>query len=719
MFTYLILSLTLFQQIQEETINSTIISKEQFMNFRTCFQTSQGFDPIMDIASDVAIVYGTTHNLNKRIESWREQGYRTAYMTGISWGGYESYYQTESGLKKEEIQTDKNGKLWMHGNSTTVGYNVPTPNYVEYIKSILIPPLENRVESIYLEEPEFWAVTGWSEAFKQLWEKHYGEPWAPPNQSIETQYKASLLKYNLYTNALTEVFKFVKEYAQKNNFQIGCYVPTHSLINYSQWRIVSPESMLTHMEHCDGIIAQVWTGTARSRHHYRGISRERTFETAYLEYAQMVGMVSPVNKHLIFLADPIEDNPNYDWHDYKYNYECTVLASLLFPTVTSYEVMPWPERIFKGKYSKSKEEKDIKINIIPEYATELLTVINTLNDMKQTDIEWISGNYPVGIMVSDTLMFQRAEPNPSDPNLNCFYGIATPLVKNGVPLKIIQMEHLLNYQPLKDIKILLLTYEGQKPLKKEYHSKIKDWVMNGGHLLIIDDNSDPYNELNNWWKEEGFNSPLEHLIKILFENKITNDSIFPLGKGHVFWAKHSPASLARNPDGANQILKWLKEMANQAQIHIDYKNYFHLRRGPYHICSVQDESISEIPYRIQGKFINLFNPELKVEEEIVLYPSNRALLLDLNLKLTKKDSPFIITSAGRITEEKVKENYLSFKIQGPSRIPGKIVIFYNKLPQKITNSENIDFQQYYDEKYNLIYLGFIHQGKGIHFEIEL
>lgn len=719
MFTLLFFSLCLFHQTLEKPIENTIIAKKPFMNFNTCFQTSQGFDPLMDIASDVAIVYGTSHNFQERLLSWREQGYRTAYMTGISWGNYDSYYQTENGLKKEEIQTDKTGKLWMHGHSDTVGYNVPTPSYVEYIKSILIPPLENRVESIYLEEPEFWAVTGWSEAFKQLWEKYYGEPWSPPDQSIETQYKASLLKYRLYTDALTEVFKFIKEYSQKNNFQIGCYVPTHSLINYAQWRIVSPESQLTKMEHCDGIIAQVWTGTARSKHHYQGVSRERTFETAYLEYAQMVGMVIPAQKHLIFLADPIEDNPNYDWHDYKYNYECTVSASLFFPEVSTFEVMPWPERIFKGKYSKSKKERDIKINIIPEFATELLTVINTLNDMKQEEVEWISGIYPIGVMVSDTLMFQRAEPYPSHPNLNCFYGIATPFIKNGIPLKIIQMEHLINYRPLKDIKILLLSYEGQKPLDKEYHNIIKDWVNEGGSLLIIDDNSDRYNELNNWWKSEGFNSPLEHLMKTLLGNKEPDENLTQIGKGYIWWIKRSPSALSLDKEGASQLLNWVKELSNKSGINIDYKNYIHLKRGPYHICSVQDESLNDSPYKIQGRFINLFNPELKVEEDVLLNPSNRALLLDLNSPQFKKDTVSIIASAGRIRDKKIEGNRFHFTTRGPLGIPGKVVILCNKQPAKIANLDTIEFQQYYDSKNHLLYIDFTHQGKDIHFEIDL
>ncbi len=708
MLYILLFSLCVFNQTQES-----------FDNFRTCFQTSGGYDPKVDIASDVAIVYGTSPNLSERINSWKEQDYRTAYMTGISWGNYESYYLTENGLKEDEIQTEKSGKLWMHGNSKTVGYNVPTPSYVEFIKSILIPPLENRVEAIYLEEPEFWAVTGWSKAFKELWEKHYGEPWSPPDESIETQYKASLLKYHLYTNTLKDVFQFVKEYAQRNNFRIGCYVPTHSLINYAQWRIVSPESMLTKMENCDGIIAQVWTGTARSRHHYKGIPKERTFETAYLEYAQMVGMVLPTKKHLIFLADPIEDNPNHDWNDYRYNYESTVLASLLFPEVYTYEVMPWPQRIFTGKYSRSQEVKDEKIKIPPEYGLELLTVINALNDMKQSNVQWISGDYPIGILVSDTLMFQRAEPTPSDAHLNCFYGMATPLVKHGVPVKIIQMEHLLEHSSLKNIKILLLSYEGQKPLKKEYHEAIYKWVREGGNLLIFDDLSDPYNELNLWWKKEGFRSPAEHLLKTFFNDKNPDENILSYGYGHIRWIKENPTSLSRDVNGATRVLDWVKEMASMANVNIEYKNYFHLKRGPYHICAVMDESISDQPYVLRGKFINLFNPELKVEEEIVITPSNRAFVIDLNSLDLKTNDLSIVTSAGRIKTQKIEGKYLSFSIRGPEEIPGKVIVYSSHPPEKISSSENIDFRFRYEIQNNLIYIDFIHKGKDIHFEIEI
>ncbi len=67
--------------------------------------------------------------------------------------------------------------------------------------------------------------------------------------------------------------------------------PTHSLLNYAQWCIVSPESSLARLKGCDGYIAQVWTGTSREPNRYRGEVRSRTFETAFLEYGAMQNLV--------------------------------------------------------------------------------------------------------------------------------------------------------------------------------------------------------------------------------------------------------------------------------------------------------------------------------------------------------------------------------------------------------------------------------------------
>ena len=58
---------------------------------------------------------------------------------------------------------------------------------------------------------------------------------------------SSKLKYHLYYRALDEAFTYAKEYGRSKGLDIKCYVPTHSLLNYSQWQIVSPEASLASL----------------------------------------------------------------------------------------------------------------------------------------------------------------------------------------------------------------------------------------------------------------------------------------------------------------------------------------------------------------------------------------------------------------------------------------------------------------------------------------
>src|SRR5512135_838522 len=58
---------------------------------RTCFQTAAPWSGIADLRSDVAIAYGLDARLPRRIQSWRDHGYRIHVMSGVSWGSYQDY----------------------------------------------------------------------------------------------------------------------------------------------------------------------------------------------------------------------------------------------------------------------------------------------------------------------------------------------------------------------------------------------------------------------------------------------------------------------------------------------------------------------------------------------------------------------------------------------------------------------------------------------------
>ncbi|HWB54137.1 MAG TPA: hypothetical protein VG722_08090, partial [Tepidisphaeraceae bacterium] len=439
---------------------------------RLSFQTGEAWEPRINLNADVAMAYGIDKTLPDRLATWKEHGYIPEVMTGVAWGEYQDYVfgRWDGKSHLDEAQTMKSGEKIGHGG--TVYYMSPGIDYGKYLCVGVKRALDAGARAIYLEEPEFWARAGWSEGFKREWQAYYHEPWQAPDSSPDAQYRASKLKYYLYRRALSQVFDFVKEYGKEHGRTIHCYVPTHSLINYASWRIVSPESSLLKVG-CDGYIAQVWTGTARWPNFYNGVEKERTFETAFLEYGVMQNLVRASGRRVWYLNDPVEDNANHSWHDYRTNWQSTLVASLLQPEVWHYEVMPWPHRVFTGKYPESQPVRDDtpRVRIPGQYATELQAVISAMGDMKQPkdQVKWLSaGTSGVGVLVSDTMMFQRFGPDGSDGQLGSFYGLALPPLMDGLPVEPVQIETA-NLSPY---KVLLLTYEGQKPPDPAFHKSL-------------------------------------------------------------------------------------------------------------------------------------------------------------------------------------------------------------------------------------------------------
>lgn len=688
----------------------------------TCFQEAGHYTPQLDIGSDMAIVYGVNATFAERVAQWREKGYSIGMMTGIAWGGYDDYYQTPDGFKKDEVQTTKTGKLYMHGNSTTVGYNVPSDAYIDYIKKVVEPAVDLGAQAIFMEEPEYWAETGWSEAFRREWQLFYGEPWQEPDSSVDAQYRASKLKYELYFKALREVFRHIKSKATEQGKTVECIVPTHSLNNYAQWRIVSPMAHLMDLTEMDGYIAQVWTGTARSANVYRGVRKERTFEAGFLEYSQMLGMVRPTGRKVWFLADPIEDNPNRSWNDYKLNYECTVISSLMWPEVHRFEVMPWPSRIFQGTYPKvDLDTKSGEREGIPaDYATEILTIINALNDMDQKDVEYDTGTRGIGVVVSDTLMFQRALPTPSDVHLGNLFGLAMPLVKHGIPVELVQMENLAQPGVLDNIKILLLTYEGQKPLKPEYHDILKKWIHSGGALLYVDDGKDPYNHVREWWNDQGANktTPRDDLFARLNLDVAAAHTPVQLGAGWIHALENAPSFLAKEADGADTLIRIVGALLEKKGETLKTQNYLKLRRGPYVMASVMDESVSEEPLHLAGRFVDMLDPMLPVVREKTLQPNERTLLYDLEWSETHLDNAKVTAAACRVREEKDESGVLSFVARGPAATRARMRVLLPNPPKSLSTAPGIYVGQQWDEESKTLWLDFDNRAEDIRFTIQ-
>jgi hypothetical protein len=273
-------------------------------------------------------------------------------------------------------------------------------------------------------------------------------------------------------------------------------VAAHSAVSYYYGGIVYPHYQVMRLPDLQALVGQVWTGTARSPCRYEGVTTERTFENGYLEYSSLYNLMRGTGKRLWFLMDPLEDNPDRSMDDYQTNYEKTLIASLMFPGVDAYEVMPWPTRIY-GR-------------VPDQFATKIGTVVNMLSDIhNQKSSELDAGTQGIVTFVADSMAWQRGDPHPS--NFEGFYGMTLPLFMKGIPVQVAQLERTSESHYLDPYKVMLLSYDLMKPMDPAYNTAIVRWVKSGGTLILFG-GSDPYNGLSEWWKKAGFSSPQDHLL---------------------------------------------------------------------------------------------------------------------------------------------------------------------------------------------------------------
>lgn len=714
------------------TLNFHAFSQKEITNSgsqKTTFQTAHIWIPEIDVRADAAIVYGVSETnqapFEERVKSWKERGYQVDFMTGIAWGQYFDYFlgkwdgQNHLGVGQVTIK----GDTIMHGRN--MPYVVPVQSFIDYMKEKVIKRvIDAGITNIFLEEPEFWARAGYSQPFKEEWKKYYGFDWRPQDASPENTYLSNKLKYHLFYNAIDQVSAYAKQYGKSKGKEVKVYIPTHSLVNYSSWQIVSPEASLASLPGIDGYIAQVWTGTSREPVYFNGKKRERVFENAFLEYGSMLSMTAPTKRKLFFLTDPIEDWPR-DWADYKKNYQATFTAQILYPTVDNYEVMPWPERIYTRPYKLANSDSAV---LIPKYySTQMQVMINVLNKMPLSSNK-INGVNDIGVLMSNSLMFQRFPTHNSyeDPQFSNFYGQTLPLVKRGIAVQTVHAENLAYPATLSQIKVLVMSYSNMKPDKPEVHQHIADWVKKGGVLIYVGKDDDPYQSVMEWWNTKGnqYKTPSAHLFKLLNIDPLSGKEKFTVGKGTVYVIKENPKEfvLKQNNDTAYMnIIKQAYEADAKAGKLIT-KDNFYLERGPYDIISVMDENADAKPYHIDGPVIDLFDPKLPVLASKDVQPGEQSLLFDIN-RITDKSKPQVLASASRNYDEKIAGRSYSFIAKSPVNTNNVMRILLPENAKQIIVTDNKDkvinnAQSSWDESSKTLFLQFDNNPDGVKVQLK-
>ena len=662
---------------------------------RTCYQESAPLLPETDFGNDFVCVYGIDPGMPDRVKKFRERGYVVHLMNGIAWGGFDEYMSGKWDGREhyDEMQRSRDGSItgeFVHSS----GYMVPAVSFTDYLTEKLKVAVDAGVEAIHVEEPEFLNDGGYSEAFKREYRLFYREDWVPPHESADAHYRVSRLKAWLYRRAIERVSQSLREYALvKYGRVLRFYVPTHSLLNYSQWKVMSPEGTLTDVPSLDGYKAQVWMGTSREANIFKGVYRERTFETAFLEYGVMQELVRGTGRTMWFDNDPIEDRPDYTWENYRCNYIQTLMGSLLQPEINRFQICPWPRRIFNGDMKYPKDRPDAKP--IPEdHRTFLMNVFQMLGTFGTDDYEYLHKVPQAGVFLSDTAMFQRDYPDDVLANRSAyapvgkitlkgsenyipgrekallsgdrldfyasvafplFYGLALPLVKGGFPVRPVQLENITRYPGYLDgYRLLVLSYEFMKPQTADINVALAAYVKNGGTLVYVGDGVDPFHSIRGWWNTGKYRdpSPLEPLLRAFGIAENAPAGTYVCGEGRFVLLRESPADLCVDAAASDRYASLIGDLLG---VRPD-TNYISLRRGEYIVSAVMDECASDAPLTHEGLFADMLSNDFAVCTQKTLRPGEYAVLADL--RRIPGDAAVIGTSI-RINELKVDETGFS------------------------------------------------------------
>ncbi|MBR4000012.1 MAG: hypothetical protein IKI93_16905, partial [Clostridia bacterium] len=514
---------------------------------------------------------------------------------------------------------------------------VPSIAFADYITEKMKAAVDAGVEAIHVEEPEFWDRAGYSEAFKREYRLYYHEDWQPPHSSADAHHKCAKLKLYLYKRTIDRVSTAIKEYGlTKYDKIVRFYVPTHSLTSYSQIGIVSPEAALTDSPGVDGYIAQIWTNTARVMNDYEGVRAERVFESAYLEYGIMQELVKGTGRRMWFLHDPVEDHGAHGWDDYRMNYLKTVTASLMHPKINTYEIAPWPNRVFDGAYpANSPDQKPIP----PEYATILNNVFQTLGDMETGET-----TFPVrtGLLMSDSAMFQRSYPDCAKMDEETkklldyrashlfpdFFGMAMPLLKYGVLIRPVLLDNVRRFVGyLGDYDVIIVSYEHIKPSYPDENAALANWVRDGGTLIYVGNGEDPYHGVSGFWSDK-YPTAAEHLFDLLGIEPDGDKSIFKVGEGTAAVWNAAPSSICSSREMADEWRDFYEEAIRQNGHEWKRANYVTEQRGTYLMAAVFDETDDCTVFEREGLFADMYAPAFDTVRKIRLEPGENGLWFD-------------------------------------------------------------------------------------------
>ncbi|MBN2272327.1 MAG: hypothetical protein JXN61_17075 [Sedimentisphaerales bacterium] len=643
-----------------------------FVEAKTIFQTNTSYDERLAIAVDGVIVHRHGGEFTQAIQSWRDNGFTVgrmffadsdaanAYWTG-KWDGTEH---------REDVERDQDGKVVKC--SGVRPYMLPTEGWIRYLEEMTDASLAAGAAAILPEEPLAHVFTGYEKAFAELWLDRYGQPWEPQHTSARARFLTAQLKNELYIKLEERLLKRTRQFEKASGKNIAFVLPIHSLYSNIAAQLVAPLGTSAKLDDIDGYIGQIWTGPVNWALGCYDSPRKDFFTSAYVLYDYFTQLAVETDKKLWLLVDPVEDNPSHKWSEFAQWYKHCIAAMLLMDEVDSYEIMPWPDRIFLPGYGTgggTPAPEDYRITILA--VTQALQEIPTGGKWLPHSASGPAGDSSVsggiGVAIADTLMWQRLE----HPRLQGVYSLLLPLVERGIPVSSFLLERLNDQAYLSRFSVIVLSYESFKPLDASMNSGLTEWIKAGGSLIILGGDGDELDQTSGfWWRDLGLESPMSHLLAQL---KSEGEAGWRFGNGWVARNDISPSAFADPCEAESTYLPLLDSALKKANRGpLKTPGVFLMQRGEFVIAHAGDGNID-----IPGKLIDIFDPDLALCENVRLIPGQSGLYRDV-AEIMERGEPALLHTTHRLISQEYKNGILRFTIRGPRKTPAVARLFLPK-----------------------------------------
>jgi len=641
--------------------------EKDFIGAKTIFQTNTHYDERLAIAVDGVMVHRHGGKFAPAVESWRKNGFTVGRMFFADSDAANAYWtgKWDGTPHPGDVERDRGGKVVKCAGVRP--YMLPTEGWIRYLEEMVDASLAAGAAAILPEEPLAHVFTGYEKSFQRLWEARYNKPWEPQHGSAAARFLTAQLKNELYIKLEERLLARTHRSGGTPDKNCAFVLPIHSLYSNIAAQLVAPLGTSVGVPGIDGYIGQIWTGPVNWALGCYDSAHKDFFSSAYVLYDYFTQLTVESEKKLWLLVDPVEDNPNHKWSEFAEWYRHCIVAMLLMDDVDSYEIMPWPDRIFLPGYSTGGGTP------APEdYRTTILAVTQVLQEIPAGG-RWlaqgragaaVSGG--IGVAVADTLMWQRLK----HPRLQGIYSLLLPLVERGVPVSSFIMERVKDAGYLSRFKVVVLSYESFKPVEASMNAALANWVKGGGSLVILGGAGDELDKCKDfWWHGPGFDSPLDHLLaKVNCKEGSSTGRRY--GKGWVIRNKVSPRTFADPGEVKKTYLPLLNAaLSKVGDGALRTPGTFLMKRGPFLIAHAHGKDLG-----VPGNLIDIFDPDLTVRSHFHLEPGQSGLYRDVADNI-KQIRPSVLHATHRLISQEYNNGVLRFSVRGPAQTPAVARVF--------------------------------------------